>query len=66
MHDIDSLTGYFAMIVIPWASKWITLDLPLIQMHLDILPNTGVAAAQWVFVMPTKEFLSVMFDILLQ
>jgi hypothetical protein len=40
----------------------ITLDWPLIQMHLDILPNTRAAAAQWVFVMQTKEFLSVLVD----
>ncbi len=63
MHDNDSMAGYFAMIVIPWASNWITLDRPLIQMHLDILPNMVVAAVHWVFLMRTKEFLSVLLDL---
>ena len=57
------MTEDFAMIVIPWSSNWITLDWPLIQMHLDILPNMGEAAALWVFLMQTKAFLSVLLDI---
>jgi hypothetical protein len=43
--------------------KWgTTFNLPDLGLQLQILTSTGATAAQWVSVLQTEEFLSVLLD----